>query len=191
MSRMHFALLAIVFSSPILAAQPASLPDKYWHYMDGYSYRYSDNCLVGWDVKAAAFVVPESCSVSIGDRLISDAIKSIEYAKSNSNAKNFHEYYSKADSKPKQPRQYSELDAKRDAKEIWRRACIDAKELRPAYPNQLADSYLGVDRIHALRLIQNARQTVAGLGGMVNCAEQGYYVVEMYASDIDIRAKDR
>ncbi|KDD40988.1 hypothetical protein L532_4283 [Bordetella bronchiseptica OSU095] len=42
-----------------------------------------------------------------------------------------------------------------------------------------------------MRLIQNARQTVAGLGGMVNCAEQGYYVVEMYASDIDIRAKDK
>lgn len=191
MSRIRFALMSALFSTPILAAQHDSLPGKYWHYMDGYRYQYTDNCLVGWDVKSAVFVVPDSCPEFVGDRLNSDAIKSIEYAKSKSDAKNFYEHYSTTGHKPQQARQYSELDAIRDAKEIWRRACIDAKDLRSAYPNQLADNYPGIDRIHALRLIQNARQTVTGLGGMVNCAEQGHYAVEMYVSDIDIRANSQ
>jgi len=190
-SRICLAFLAIIFANSALADHHDSLPREYWHYMDGYRYQYSGNCLVTWDVKSAVFVVPDACSVAIRDRLNSDAIKSIEYAKANSNAQNFYEYYSNLDTKPQQARQYGHFEAMRDAKEIWRRACIDAKELRPANPNQLADSFPGIDRIHALRLIQNARQTVTGLGGMVNCAEQGHYVVEMYASDIDIRSKNR
>lgn len=188
---MRLAFTAALFSAPVLAGHHDSLPEKYWQYMDGYRYQYTESCLVGWDVKSAVFLVPESCPGSITGQLNSDAIKSIEYAKANSNARNFYEYYSSLDAKPQQSTQYSQFDARRDAKEMWRMACIDAKELRPANPNQLADSYPGIDRMHALRLIQNARQTVTGLGGMVNCAEQGYYVVEMYASDIDIRSKNR
>lgn len=189
MSKMIAALLAALLAAPALAAPHDSLPKEYWHYMDGYRYQYSDNCLVTWDVKSAVFVVPDACSVAIRDRLNSDAIKSIEYAKANSNANNFYEYYSKIEQKPQQARRYSELDARRDAKEIWRRACIDAKEMKPAHPDKLIDAYPGIKIIHVTRLIQNARDTVTGLGGMVNCAEQGHYVVEMYASDIDIRAK--
>lgn len=168
-----------------------SMPREHWGYMLGYKYEYGNGCEIGWEFKSATFHSKGDCSFLTIEKIIEDALKSIEYAKANSNARNFHEYYSSLDVRPQQSTQYSQFDAMRDAKEIWRRACIDAKELRPANPNQLADNFPGIDRTHALRLIHNAWQTVTGLGGMVNCAEQGHYVVEMYASDIDIRSKNR
>lgn len=195
MLRALIRLLVLSFAIPsfAIAAPHDSLPGKYWQYMDGYKYEYSGNCLVSWDVKSAVFIVPDACSVALYDRLNSDAIKSIEYMRSKSSAKNFYEYYQGLEPKPTpQPvRVYSREAAKTDAKDLWRQACLDAKELRPADSNELIDRYPGIKIIHALRLLQNARQTVSGLGGMVNCAEQGHYVVEMYASDIDIRAKNK
>lgn len=186
-----------MFVAPAGRAQVAgedpydSLPRQYWDYMEGYRYQYTDSCTVGWHVRSATFTVPESCPELSMDKLRSDALKSIEYARSKSTADNFLQYYERLEGRAKPRAHYGRENAKADAKEIWRRACLDAKELKPANPNHLIDSYPGVDRMHALRLLQNARQTVTGLGGMVNCAEQAHYAVEMYASDIDIRSKGK
>src|SRR5690625_5168535 len=112
MSRVMVAVLAVLFSAPAFTAHHDSLPRDYWSYMDGYRYQYTDSCLVTWDVKSAVFVVPELCPEYVDSRLNSDAIKSIEYTKANSNAQNFYEYYSKIEQKPQQARRYSELDAR-------------------------------------------------------------------------------
>ncbi|MFV9474673.1 hypothetical protein ACM5Q9_09665 [Advenella sp. RU8] len=172
------------------AGGPANrLPEKYWSYMEGYLYKYSKDCTVRWAKRASAFITFGDCQNIGNEKLKADAIKSIEYAQARSKAKNFDEYYREIESKPKTIKHYSQEQAKSDAKELWRRTCIDAKSLRPTPFNEMAEQYPGIDRMHAARLFSNARMTVQGLGGMVNCAEQSYYVVEMYASDIDIRAK--
>jgi len=193
--------LLLAVSGLAIAGPHDSLPEQYWQYMDGYRYEYSGNCLVGWDVGSAEFIVPGACSVALYDRLNSDAIKSIEYMRSKSDARNFHEYYTSreaqrnstsADSTARAAsvtRTYSIEEVKNHAKDLWRVACLDAKEMKPALPNEVIGRYPSIEPMHALRIFSNAKQTVIGLGGMVNCAEQGYYAVEMYASDIDIRAK--
>lgn len=198
-------VLAVFISSFAVAAWHDSLPEKYWRYMDGYKYQYSGNCLVRWNPASAEFIVPDACSVSLYERLNSDAIKSIEYMRSKSGANNFSEYYSllegahgatqkratAVESSHEPASNYSEEQATIDAIDLWRQACVNAKSLNWVPFYKVAERYPGISKIHAARLFSNANDTVKGLGGMINCAEQAQYVVRTYASDIDIRATDR
>src|SRR5690606_18024864 len=152
--------------------------------------------------KSAEFVVPGACSELIYDRLNADAVKSIEYMRSKSSANNFSEYYSSLESahettqrnvaaepNRKSTSSYSVGQAAIDAIDLWRQTCVNAKSLNWVPFYEMAKRYPGIAKVHAARLFSNANDTVKALGGMVNCAEQAQYAVEIYAADIDIRAR--
>lgn len=196
MERLFVAALSAALSVfPICSAAEeidsyGRLPRQYWEYMEGYKYQYSENCLVGWHARSASFLIQTSCPELSDDKLNSDAIKSIKYAQGRSRAKNFSEYYAQFDvQKTSAEVPYSREHSIADAKSLWRKACLGAKELRSVPFFELADQYRGINRVHAARLFSNARDTVLGLGGFVNCAEQANYAVEVYAADVDIRAE--
>ncbi len=180
------AVLLIALSAPTFADDLNRLPREHWEYMDGYRYEYSDTCTVRWSVRSASFVVPDTCPALSADRLNEDAIKSIQYARARSDARNFNEYYESANL-AKQP--YTIERAKADAKDLWEQTCIEAKSFKSTPFDEVSKRYPGIDPAHAGRLFSSAHKVVKGLGGVVNCAEQAHYAVETYASDIDIRAK--
>lgn len=196
----RFWIVALVLAIPTgaLAADASSadpydrLPQKYWEFMDGYKYQYAPDCTVVWSIRTASFLVPTTCPELSNETLKADAIKSIKYVQARSGAKSFHEYY-EANSVKGHPASapYSIDQSRADAIDLWRRACLNAKSLNFVPFVDMAKQYPGLDLIHAGHLFYNANQTVKGLGGMVNCAEQAGYAVSVYTSDIDIRAKDK
>lgn len=166
------------------------IPRHDWDFMDGYRYKYSEKCVVGWFIRGAVFSVPDGCPNLTQERLASDAIKSIAYVKKNSSAKNFFEYYESIEGKGLQhARNYTLEQSRSDARQIWIEACIAAKSMQIKPATEFYERYKGIQLLHVANLYSNAVQTARGLGGMVNCAEQGAYAAQIYTSDIDIRAK--
>lgn len=164
---------------------PERIPEKYWDYMWGYRYKYSESCTVGWHPRTATFMGGPECSHLSNERLMEDAIKSIQYAQARSKAENFFDYYSELEggSAP----EYSLEQAKSDARALWVRTCIDAKAFKPSTFSDISQSFPGIAVLHAARLFKNARDTVSVMGGMVNCYEQARHAVDVYVSDVDIR----
>lgn len=194
MLRLWIAAAAMVtFIVPAVAAQGNEadpynrLPMQYWEYMDGYRYQYAENCVVGWHARTASFLVSDKCPDLSDEKLKSDAIKSIRYAQSKSSAKNFYWYYEEMEGRTNL---YTIEKSREDARDLWARACVDAKAFKATPFAEMSKYYPGLSQLHAGRIFSNARATVKGLGGVVNCAEQAQYAIEIYAADIDIRARE-
>ncbi|CAM4314725.1 hypothetical protein [Kerstersia similis] len=163
------------------------LPMEYWDYMPGYKYEYSNNCTVHWHVRTSTFLGGPNCQNISPEKLKSDAIKSINYAKSKSNAKNFDEYYFLLESPSKST--YTIHQANEDARTLWHVVCLQAKSNQLTSFSETYKQYTDIQFAHAARIYSNAVNTVRGTGGMLNCAEQARYAAELYTSDIDIRNK--
>src|SRR5690606_27892103 len=188
MNRLILALFVLTLPAMAVAESDGRLPQKYWDYMDGYRYKYTETCNVGWHERSASFLVSASCPELSNEKLNRDAIKSIEYARSKSNAKNFSEYYREIEVENRPRESYSEAQARFDAIELWRQTCVNSKSMNFVSANEMAERFPCIDKVHAAKLFANATTTVKAMGGMVNCAEQARYSAEIYASDIDIRA---
>lgn len=159
-------------------------------FMDGYRYKYSEKCVVGWFIRGAVFSVPDGCPNLTQERLASDAMKSIAYVKKNSSAKNFFEYYESLEGRGVQyTPNYSIEQSRNDARQIWVEACIGAKSMQIRPATEFYERYKNIQLLHVAKLYSNGIQTARGLGGMINCAEQGAYAAQIYTSDIDIRTK--
>lgn len=170
-----------------------TIPRNLWDFMEGYQYEYAKGCTAVWHIRTAHFLYsdrPECPRVSL-EKMTNDALKSIEYVKKNSDAKNFGDYFDRSRREPAVSASYSVQQSRIDAKQIWSRACIGAKTLELVSVDGLVREYSGIEKIHVIRLINSANQMVNFLGGVVNCAEQSAYVVNSYTGDIDIRRKNK
>lgn len=168
------------------------LPMEYWEYMDGYKYQYSDGCSVAWHIRTSSFLIPRSCPDMSNEMLKDDAIKSIKYAKSKSNAENFYQYYNQLDEKEKQNKltqNYTISQSHEDARKLWYETCVNKKSLNFVPFAEMADRYPGIHKIHAARLYRHANTMIEMMGGMVDCSSDARHAVELYTKDIDIRAK--
>jgi len=73
-----------------------SLPRKYWQYMIGYKYEYTNpNCNVGWDYRKSSFILEgQECSSLKSNIIIKDAITSIDFLiKKMGEHNDFSDYY--------------------------------------------------------------------------------------------------
>lgn len=168
------------------------IPRDDWDFMEGYRYKYSENCVVHWHQRTASFLVPASCQNLSNEKLSKDAIKAIAYVKKNSKYNNFYEYYESSKNEDFQTKNinienYTIEQSKLDARKIWLQTCLNAKAMNgvPAY--KFYEQYSQINTFHVARLFKNANDTVRSLGGILNCAEQSHYAADTYTSDIDIR----
>lgn len=167
-----------------------TIPSEHWDFMEGYSYQYSEKCTVTWSTKPASLAVGPECRELSFSKLKSDALKSMDYVKKNSSAKNFFEYYESLEGRGVQHApNYSIEQSRSDARKIWVEACIGAKSMQIKPATEFYERYKNIQLLHVAKLYSNGVQTAQGLGGMVNCAEQGAYAAQIYTSDIDIRTK--
>ena len=158
--------------------------------MDGYEYEYAKGCEAAWHSRTATFLYggPSCPEISL-EKVTSDALKSVEYVKKNTNYKNFSEYFYETKYRKQMQQNYSVQQSRIDARHLWNRACIDAKSLKFVGAQEISKDYPYIDKLHAARLVRTAYDMVTGLNGVLNCAEQSAYVVDAYVGDIDIRKK--
>lgn len=167
-----------------------TIPRHLWDFMDGYEYEYAKGCTAAWHSRTSTFLYGgRSCPEISLEKLTSDALKSIEYVKKNTNYKNFSEYFYETKYKKQMQQNYSIQQSRFDARHLWNRACIDAKSFKFVSAKEIAKDYPYLDTLHATRLVRTAYDMVVGLNGVVNCAAESAYVVDAYVEGIDIRKK--
>lgn len=181
------------------------LPKEYWAYMNGYRYEYGKGCTIRWINRASTFNAIGDCSGLSNDRLKADAIKSINYAKSVSNVKDFEEYYKLPEivnqqkeakatqlATKKKTQQsasgYTIEQSRVDAYKLWYFTCSNRKSFNIVPFNEMAAKFPGIGQMHAARLYRHANAQVEMMGGMVDCGEGAKYAIQLYTTDIDIRA---
>lgn len=160
-----------------------------WEFMEGYEYEYAKGCVVGWHSRTSTLMYSGSAScpdVSL-EKMTRDALQSVDYVKKNTNYKNFADYFYETKYKKLMQQDYSVQQSRLDARKLWNRACIGAKSFKFVSTETMADEFPHLEKIHVIRLVGSANNIVKGLGGVLNCAEQGAYIVDAYTSDIDIR----
>ena len=167
------------------------------NFMLGYIYEYKNpDCTVAWHDRSATFLMSESdknqCDQISKEKLISDALKSIEYVKSKGNYENFLDYYSDLELR-KTP--YSIQQSNIDAKNIWIKGCLDYKKglstKNFGEANRLWDTTLQYPRIKrhlVIKLYGNGWDMALNNKGFIKCQEIGYYVAESFLDGLgDIR----
>lgn len=165
--------------------------------MFGYIYEYKNpDCTVAWHTRSATFLISDSdknqCDQISKEKLISDALKSIEYVKSKGDYENFSDYYSDLELR-KIP--YSIQQANIDAKNIWIKGCLDYKKglstKNFGEANRLWDTTLQYPRIKrhlVIKLYGNGWDMALNNKGFIKCQEIGYYVAESFLDGLgDIR----
>jgi len=125
MWRKNIYLIMLLSSSVFAEEYNRILPQEYWSFMDGYEYKYP-KCHVSWSIRTASFLVGgEGCDSITMEKMVSDAIKSINYVKNNSSYTNFSDYNL---SIQKKRHIYSQNEARLDAEKIWIAGCLDYKK---------------------------------------------------------------
>lgn len=181
-------VLLVALSS---AAQEYSIPEKHWSFMDGYKYEYQ-GCMVGWNVRSATFsVLGEECERITSERMMSDALKSIEYVKGNSSASSFYEYYELLGSSSES---YTVYQANQDAYIIWQAGCLDFKSgfiekdfVKWLKVKEVTERYARIKNNFSNGLYFDGWETARLLEGVVSCGEISVYRVRDYTSGVDIR----
>lgn len=187
-------LLALSFN---LQAKDFDFSIEDQNFMSGYTYEYKDpDCKVVWHDRSASFLIADSennkCDQISQKKLVSDALKSIEYVKSKGNYENFLDYYSELELR-KTP--YSIQKANIDAKNIWIKGCLaykkglSTKDFGAA--NKLWDTTLRYPKIKrhlVIKLYGNGWQMALNNQGFINCEEIGYYMTQSFLNGVgDIR----
>lgn len=172
------------------------LPDQYWDFMPGYKYEYSKHCSIAWHERTSSFLMPYDCYIG-NEKLKDDAIKSIEYVKANSNAKNFDEYYRQVEKKQKTQNQgYTIEDSRVDAVRLWGSVCQNRKDYRtaPRVENPMTlewviHEFYRIDKKHVATLYHHAVDVVEQYRGRLDCLNGALQSLQYLFPSTDIRAK--
>lgn len=171
-------------------ANQYSVPQKYWDFMDGYEYKYPQ-CSVHWHVRTSSFLVSgKGCNKISANKMKNDALKSIEYLRTNTLHPNFYEYYENQQFK-KTKSQYTLYHAKTDATKIWNKGCMDYKKGNneknfPKY-HQLPTNYPNLKRNAIVYLYSDGWNLARANKGFIECSSMADYRSNEYLSGIDIR----
>lgn len=166
-------------------------------FMMGYTYEYKNpNCKVAWHDRSSNFLVDDSdqnqCNQISHETLVSDALKSIEYVRSQGDYENFFDYYADLELR-KTP--YSIQQANIDAQKIWIRGCLDykkglsTKDFGSAYNVwNIALNYPRIKKHLVIKLYGNGWQITKDNNAFINCEEVGYYTTRSFLNGMgDIR----
>jgi len=194
--RKIFFLLA--FISFLTEAKEYGVPVEYEAFMDGYEYIYPEyNCSVHWHPRSATFMVggepdKNNCEKLSIEKIKKDAIKSINYVKSQGNYESFFDYFYKKELAQKP---YSFQDAQLDAMRIWIKGCSDYKKGRitqnfpEAYDiGNLAYLYPRIKSTVSVIIYGDGWETALANKSQLNCQETAYYLIPNYLKGMkDIR----
>ena len=184
-------LLTIPFN---LQAQDFDFSIEDQDFMMGYIYEYKNpDCKVVWHDRSATFLINSlECNQISHETLVSDALKSIEYVRSQGDYESFSDYYAELELR-KTP--YSIQKANIDATKIWIRGCLDykkglsTKDFGNAYNVwNTTLNYPRIKRHLVIKLYGNGWQIAKDNNAFINCEELGYYITQNFLNGMgDIR----
>ncbi|WP_324727174.1 hypothetical protein [Pseudomonas chlororaphis] len=175
-------------------ADEIGVPQEHWRFMPGYRYDYS-GCRVDWSERQSGFIVSgDQCDRISPQKMTADAIKSIEYAKRNSSASDFLEYYALVNQAESQ---YTQIDANTDAQKIWLAGCSDFKNGMNAGDfrewlklGDATKAYSRIKKIAVTKLYMEGWDTARSLDGIISCGDLAPYRASAYVFGVDIRQLD-
>lgn len=162
-----------------------SMPSKYWEFMNGYRYEYSNPvCNVAWHMRSATFLASgDGCEQITSERMRKDAIISIEYVQQQGHYEDFSDYYYQLEENKKESSIVS-YALKRDARLIWIEGCNDSK--RRMYVDkskhlnnekEMIRSYPELKERLVMMLYRNGWRSAEHKRGAINCSNAAAFIV--------------